>query len=296
MCYRYFLISIATTMFIACEDGNPNRFSATGIVEGTAIKVAAQVGGQILQMPVEEGELVEANHTIAVLDTEKLVYQMEAIDAGLDEIGVQLEISRNTLETAASNFENAKTKYQRYRELYEKNSASKQVLDDLKTAYDASKNQLDNSEQNVRLVESKKKGLLAQRKLLQRQLQDAIVTSPITGTLTSRFYEPGETIIPGQPVAEVIDLEKMWTRIYVSEQLLPGVHVGESVKVRVDGTDQVISGRTSWISAQAEFTPKTILTKESRTALVYAVKVDIDNPDNVLKHGMPVEIELDLKE
>lgn len=296
MCYRYFLIPTLAAMLVACDNDDPNQFLATGIVEGTAIKVAAQVGGQILQMPVAEGEQVTANHTIAVLDTEKLVYQMEVIDAGLDEIAVQLDISRNTLETTTSNFENAKTKYQRYKELYEKNSATKQMLDDLKTAYDAAKSQFENSEQNVRLVDSKKRGLLAQRKLLERQLRDSNVTSPIAGTLTSRFYEPGETVIPGQPLAEIIDLQRMWTKIYVSEQLLPGVRVGETVKVRIDGTDQAMPGRTSWISSQAEFTPKTILTKESRTALVYAVQVDIDNPDGVLKHGMPVEIELELKE
>ncbi|MCI0693729.1 HlyD family efflux transporter periplasmic adaptor subunit [candidate division KSB1 bacterium] len=84
----------------------------------------------------------------------------------------------------------------------------------------------------------------------------------------------------------------MWTKVYVSETYLPQIKIGQPAQVKIDGTDQTLEGTVAWISAKAEFTPKNILTEESRTALVYAVKINIENPTRVLKHGMPVSIVL----
>ncbi len=276
----------------ACNGDNTDDFVASAIVEGTAIKVSAQTGGLILSMSLAEGEDVQIGQTVAVIDTEKLAFQLEQIEAGLQEISVQRKIAQNTLSAAHTNFENVKKKYQRFQDLYKQNSASKQTLDGLETAYDNARSQLENAEQNLQIIESKEKGVNAQRKLLRRQIDDAVVNAPISGTLTTRFYEPGETVAPGLPVVEIIDLSRMWTKVYVSELMLPHVQVDGAATVKVDGSDQSLSGRIGWISSKAEFTPKNILTEESRTSLVYAVKVEIDNPNGILKHGMPVEVVL----
>ncbi|MFQ5651648.1 MAG: HlyD family secretion protein [bacterium] len=274
----------------ACGDGNSDSFVASGIIEGTAIKVSAQTGGLILHMPVEEGEEIQLEQTIAVIDTEKLALQLEQVQAALEELEVQAQISRNTLTNARANLENIEKKYQRFQDLYQKNSASQQTLDDLKMAYDAARTQWQNARQTLQVLESKEKGLRAQRKLVRRQIEDAIVTAPISGTLTTRFYEPGETVAPGLPIVELIDLGKMWTKIFVSEMLLPKIEIGGQAVIRIDGTERTLSGRVSWISPKAEFTPRSILTKENRTSLVYAVKVTVDNPSQLFKHGMPVEV------
>jgi len=291
-----FVVISAISVFAGCSDDDAGKFVASGIVEGTAIKVAAQTGGYILDINFEEGDDVEQGFIIAVIDTEKLVYQLEQVLATHEELEVQHRINLNTLEKAKSEYDHIEKKYQRYQDLYEKKSASRQVLDDLKTTFDAGKTQLQNARQNLKLVESRRKGLDAQAKLLRRQIDDASIISPLTGTITTKYYESGETIPTNTAIVEMINLNKMWTKVYISELLLPKIKVGQEVEVRIDGTDESLLGYVAWISPKAEFTPKNILTEESRTSLVYAVKVNVDNPDKLLKHGMPVEVAVNYDE
>ncbi|MCG8607516.1 efflux RND transporter periplasmic adaptor subunit [bacterium] len=284
------MVILILGVFAGCRDDSLGEFTASGIIEGTTVKVAAQTGGYILNINFDEGEDAEQGLVLAVVDTEKLVYQLEQVEAALEELRVQHQINLNTLEKAQSEYDNIERKYRRYQDLYKQSSASKQTLDDLKTAYDSGKAQLQNARQNLRLVESKQKGLEAQAKLLQRQIDDATIISPMSGTITTKYYEAGETIPTNAAIIEMINLNTMWTKVYISELFLPKIKVGQEVEVRIDGTDELLLGHVAWISPKAEFTPKNILTQESRTSLVYAVKVNVDNPDKLLKHGMPVEV------
>ncbi|MDZ7360112.1 MAG: efflux RND transporter periplasmic adaptor subunit [candidate division KSB1 bacterium] len=283
---------LAFLILAGCEEKNNSTFQASAIIEGTAIKVAAQTGGYLLHVNVEEGEQVEAGDTLAVIDAEKLGYQLAQIQASLDELNVQHRLAMTNLRRAQEDYDYAKIKYERYRDLFEKNAASQQTLDDLKIVYDRATTALESAKQSLQALASKEKGLAAQAKLLQRQINDAMVRAPISGTITTRFFDAGETIPPNAPIAEIIDLAKMWTKVYVSETYLPRIKIGQTAQVKIDGTNQTLAGTVTWISSKAEFTPKNILTPESRTALVYAVKISIENPDRILKHGMPVTIAL----
>ncbi len=279
-------------LMMGCEKKNESTFQASAIIEGTAIKVAAQTGGYLLKVNFDEGQEVTTGDTLAVVDAEKLSYQLDQISAGLDELEVQHRLANTSLRRAQEDFDYAKTRYERFRELFAKNAASQQALDDAKIAYDRASTALESARQSLQMIASKEKGLEAQTKLLQRQINDALVTAPISGTVTTRFYDAGETIPPNAPIVEIIDLQKMWTKVYVSETYLPQIRLGQNAQVKIDGATQTLTGTITWVSAKAEFTPKNILTPESRTALVYAVKVTVDNPDHVLKHGMPVSITL----
>lgn len=276
----------------SCEKKNNSTFQASAIIEGTAIKVSAQTGGLLLKVNVDEGQDVANGDTLAVVDTEKLSYQLEQLRANLDELNVQHRLATTNLRRSQEDYDYAKTKYERYRDLFQKNAASQQVLDDLKLAYDRAGTALDAARQSLQSIASREKGLEAQIKLLQRQISDAAVKAPLSGTVTTRFYDAGETIPPNAPLVEIVDLTKMWAKVYVSETYLAKIKIGQPAQVRIDGASQTLSGAVAWISAKAEFTPKNILTQESRTALVYAVKINIDNPDGILKHGMPVSIVL----
>jgi len=279
-------------LLVSCEKKNDSAFQASAIIEGTAIKVAAQTGGYLLKVNFDEGQEVTTGDTLAVVDAEKLSYQLDQIRAGLDEVEVQHRLANTSLRRAQEDYEYAKTRYERFRDLFAKNAASQQALDDAKIAYDRANTALESARQSLQTIASKEKGLAAQTKLLQRQINDAMVKAPMTGTVTTRFYDAGETIPPNAPLAEIVDLNKMWAKVYVSETYLPQIRLGQNAQVKIDGATQTLTGMITWISAKAEFTPKNILTPESRTALVYAVKVTIDNPERLLKHGMPVSITL----
>ncbi|HEX9653549.1 MAG TPA: efflux RND transporter periplasmic adaptor subunit [bacterium] len=290
---RNHFLQIGLALFLtACGNGEQNTFVASGIIEGTTVKVPAQTGGLLLSMNVDEGQDVQLGQVVAVVDTEKLVYQLQQIESGLQEVAVQRRINVNLVEKAQADFQHVETKYNRYRELYEKNSASQQAIDDLKNAYDLAITQLENAQQNLKIVEAKQGSLEAQAKLLKRQIADATIKAGSAGTVSTKYYETGEMAPTGTPVVEIVDLQNMWTKVYVSELTLPKIKIGQPAEIRIDGTEQKLSGRVSWISPKAEFTPKNILTEESRTSLVYAVKVEVENPDRILKHGMPVEIAL----
>jgi HlyD family secretion protein len=110
--------------------------------------------------------------------------------------------------------------------------------------------------------------------------------------VAEKFFEEGEAIPPMAALAEIIDLNLVWVKIYISEKMLPHIQTGQQAEIHMDGSDQTLAGTVSWINSKAEFTPKTILTPETRTSLVYAVKIEIANPDHLLKLGMPVEVHL----
>ncbi len=290
--FEKFLL-VLSLLLSACNKKETSTFEASAIVEGTAVKVSAQTGGYLLQVAVSEGDEITLGHTIALVDTEKLSYQLEQVQAGLEELSAQRRMAETNLRRAKEDFDYAQTRYERFLDLFQKSAASEQTRDDAKINFDRAQNTYEAAQQNLQALTGKAKGLEAQSKLLRRQINDATVKAPLNGTITTRYYDTGETIPPNAPVVEIIDLSKMWTKVFISETYLPKVKIGQAAQVRIDGTTQTLTGAVAWISAKAEFTPKNILTQESRTALVYAVKINIDNPDKVLKHGMPVAIVLE---
>jgi HlyD family secretion protein len=146
--------------------------------------------------------------------------------------------------------------------------------------------------QQVRGLDARRKQLAAQIGTVDKKLRDAVITSPTDAMVSTLYYEEGEAIVPMQPILELIHTNELDVKIYVSEKTLPRVKQGQTATVRADGLDKEFPGRLSWVSPKAEFTPKNILTPETRTSLVYAVKVTVSNPERVLKHGMPVEVAL----
>ncbi|KPK38881.1 MAG: hypothetical protein AMJ69_07260, partial [Gammaproteobacteria bacterium SG8_47] len=120
------------------------------------------------------------------------------------------------------------------------------------------------------------------------------LASPVAGIVSVRLAEAGQVLAMGQPVLRITELSVPWIRAYLRETDLPRVKLGQPVTVRVDGLpDKAFTGRLSFISPQAEFTPKTVETRELRVDLVYRIKVEVANPDGLLKVGMPADLTLE---
>ncbi len=269
-------------------DAEENAY--TGVVEATTVQVPALTGGKILQLLVDTGQSVEKEQVLAQTDTTELVYQLEQLRAGLEKVRASRELAQTHLRKAQNDVEYLREKLHRFQELYRKNSIPEQTLDDIENRFQAAEIALQAARQQFQQIDAEKKQLEARLKTLRKKIRDATVRSPLSGIVSAKYYEEGEVVPPGHPVVEVMHLDKVWVKIYLSEKTLPEVRVGQTVEVRTDGLEKSLQGRIAWISPKAEFTPKTIYTPETRTSLVYAVKVNIDNPDQVLKQGMPVEI------
>ena len=127
----------------------------------------------------------------------------------------------------------------------------------------------------------------------QQQLSYVDLTSPVAGSVTVRLAEAGEVVATGQAVLRIASLDHPWVRVYINEKDLPRIKLGQTAEVRVDGlSDKAFEGRVVFISPKAEFTPKTVETRDLRIDLVYRIKVEVDNPAGILKIGMPADVSL----
>ena len=244
----------------------------TGVLEGKSIQVPALTGGKVVSLLVDTGQEVAVGDTLVLIDVLELKLQREQLSAGLEELEVQREIARTNLDQRERDFDYVREREGRVQTLFEKQAAPQQNLDDLRNEAERARSAYEAARQQVRSLDARRKQLAAQ--------------------VSTVYYEVGEAVAPMQPVLELIRVNELEIKIFVSEKMLPRIRQGEEATIRVDGLDKEFPGRVSWLSPKAEFTPKNILTPETRTSLVYAVKVTVPNPERILKHGMPVEVVL----
>jgi HlyD family secretion protein len=171
-------------------------------------------------------------------------------------------------------FSNAEANLRRVKSLYNAGGVSKMDFDSADTAYRSAKSQLD---------------------YIDATLTNSTIYSPMDGVVLTRNLEVGEVAFPGSPILTLADLSRVWIKIYVSEPVVGLIKMGDAASIRVDTwPDRTFPGVVTFISDEPEFTPKTVQTKEERTKLVFAVKIDLDNPESLLKPGMPADAEISI--
>jgi HlyD family secretion protein len=290
---RIFSLFAMLLLLSSCGKDDEQRMTFTGLMDATTVRVSAENAGRVLSMHADEGILVEKGDTLATVNTERLDHQAEQQDAMLSELGFQLKAAVERRSAAKIQRDNLHRKLVRFRSLLGQHAVTQQSVDDLSSQLDAADAELRSADQSLAALESKRAQILAGKNVIETQRNDAHILAPLTGTVLIRYAEPGEVLGPGSPVCEIADLNAMWTRVYLSAKELGSVRLGQSVEVHIDGGDSPRPGRVSWIAEKAEFTPKSILTAETRASLVYAAKISVANPDGAFKIGMPVTVVMD---
>ncbi|HHM24486.1 MAG TPA: efflux RND transporter periplasmic adaptor subunit [Bacteroidetes bacterium] len=284
------ILAIALTALLLAGCGKKGKKQVfTGVLEGKSLHVPAMVGGKIESLYVEIGDEVQKGDTLALLDTTDLVLQRDRARAALEALRAERAVLRTQVRLAKSNLGYAQERYERVKRLFEQQAAPQQRLDDAKNQLATVEAAYRSTQQRLRQLDAREKELGAQLKLIDKKLADAWIIAPAAGVVATRYFEEGEAVPPMQPVAELIYLREMEMKIYLPEEMLSQVKVGQPVKVKVDGREEPFPAKIVWISPRAEFTPKTIMTPETRVTLVYAAKLRLANPEGVLKHGMPAE-------
>ena len=278
-------------LFPGCKD-DTSGLEYTGTVEGTAVMVPALTAGEILQFYVQTGEFVTKGQLLAAVDSTELVFQRDQLMAAFEEVNIQNTIAKANMARARDDYNYLKTTHDRIARLYKSQSVTKQQLDDVNNNLQKAGIALANSQQALQSISASRKRLDAQISSVAKKINDARIHAPLEGIITDTFYEEGEAVPQFAPVLEIININKPEVKIYISEKLLSQIKYGQQVTVKTDGQENNMPGKIMWISPQAEFTPKTILTPDTRTSLVYAVKISIANQEGILKHGMPVVITL----
>jgi HlyD family secretion protein len=301
------------------KDNDDAGLRASGTVEATELQVGFPMPGRIDSLHVQEGDRVAPGMVLASLDRtelrarrEQAVAQIAAARAVLLEMerGFQdEEIAQAAAgrDAARRQVDDAQRDLERAQSLYDGGAVSRQLLDKAQTALDIAESQLKQAEERLKLLEKgyRRERIAAQQaqveqaeaalRTLDATLDNMILIARAEGVVTIRHREPNEIVAAGAPVLTLRDMNDRWIRIFIREDRIGAVHLGQSALIATDTfPEKRYHGAISYISPEAEFTPKTVQTTEERVRLVYAVKVRItDDPEGDLKPGMPADVTLE---
>ncbi|MEM8891797.1 MAG: HlyD family efflux transporter periplasmic adaptor subunit [Bacteroidota bacterium] len=283
-------------LFVAC-DGEERKSDAYGNFEADVVTVSAETAGKLLTLSIEEGDQLKAGSPVALIDTTALYLQKLQLLANIRSLSsktLKVEPEIKVLMDRRSNLEREKN---RVEELLKNKAATPKQLDDLEGELKVIDQQIAASRQNAKNTNA---GILsgadpirAQIALIEEQISRSQIKNPIDGTVLNKLAENSEVVGMGSPLYRIASLDPLILHSYAASTELQEASLGQEVEVLVDeGAEgyRRLKGSLSWISAEAEFTPKTIQTKEERVSLVYAVKVRVPNPEGKLKIGMPAEV------
>ncbi len=299
---------------VGCRKAEDNRtIHASGHIEATEIRLAAKVGGRLLEAPLEEGDTVIAGEMVARLETVDAEHKLAQARANVEASDAQLRLllagsraedlrrAEDQMAQAQAELDAARRDLERLSGLADRGSATEKSRDDAATRKEiaersvaAARAQLDKlvagpRRQEIEAARAQRAFAQAMVAAVEQQITDATVLAPTDGVVTTRVAEPSEILPPGAVIAVLTDLARPWLTVWIDEPNLSRITLGQSVTVRVDGSDQDFEGTISFISPVAEFTPKNVQTPDERAKLVFRVKVRLDNPDGIFKPGMPAD-------
>ena len=315
---KYILLAVLLSL-AACNNSD-NNYDASGTFEADELMVTAKANGTILQLKVEEGQQLSLNEKVGEIDPKNVELQKEQIIASMDAIEQktnsalpQIQVLQSQISGQSANvsvlqeqLQNAIRERNRTANLVAKDAATKKQLDDangqikvIQKQIAAAQSQLSILQQQISTtkenVSIQNRAILSERKPTEKkveqideQLKNNTIESPISGMVLTKYLNQGEFATVGKPIFKMANLEVMTLKTFVTGDQLPQIKIGQQVKVLIDAGDgktKELPGTIYWISSKAEFTPKTIQTKNERANLVYAVKIHVKN-DGYLKIGM----------
>ena len=316
---KKYIFLITTVLLSACNNSD-DAYDASGTFEADELMVTAKANGTILQLNVEEGQQLTLNEKVGEIDPKDIQLQKEQVVASMDAIEQktnsalpQIQVLQSQISGQSANvsilqeqLQNAVRERNRTANLVAKDAATKKQLDDangqikvIQKQITAAQSQLSVLQQQISTtkenVSIQNRAILSERKPTEKkveqideQLKNNTIESPISGMVLTKYLNQGEFASVGKPIFKMANLDLMTLKTFITGDQLPQLKVGQKVTVLIDageGKTKQLPGTVYWISSKAEFTPKTIQTKNERANLVYAAKIHVKN-DGFLKIGM----------
>ena len=297
-----------------CRDNDEDEIRATGTIEAVQVRIAPKVSSNVTHVLVDEGNIVTKGDTILFLDHSTFDVHLRQAKAGVRLAQAQLDLllkgardedirsAEEALRQAEANYLLAREDLRRIRNLYDSLSVSRKQLDDAEARYTVASAQYNAAKQNleklrqfsrpeeIRAQQARLEQALAAVDLAEKNIEDSYIISPVEGVVTNKLVEPGELIRQGAPVAVISKIDTVRLMIYLNTIDIGRVRLGQDVDVTIDAyPEKIFTGSITYISPTAEFTPRNIQTKEERVKQVFGVRVEIPNPDGVLKPGLPAD-------
>ena len=284
------LISAIILLLYSCNNNN-DRADAYGNFEVEETIISAQAGGQLLEFNLAEGTSLKADQLVGVIDSTTLVIQKTEILANINSVGIKKVNIAAEEQVLEAQMANLKRERNRVVLLIESEAATQKQLDDLEGNIAVLKSKMNSLASQYAVINAQIKALSAKVDLMNEQISYCLIINPTAGLVLTKLARTHELVAPGRPLYKIADMSKIYLKAYISEPQLATVKQGQAVAVSFDyleGTKE-LPGTILWVSAEAEFTPKIIQTKEERVNLVYAIKISVEN-DGYLKIGMPGEV------
>ncbi len=271
---------------------NPNEYDASGNFEANETIISSEATGKILQLNLEEGLQLAAGEKVGYIDTTQLFLRKKQLQYSIRALLAKRPDTASQLSTIQKQMETANYEKRRVESLLKDDAATKKQLDDLIAQTDLLQKQYHALQTSLTITNqsilSETFPLQAQIEQLDDLIKKSIIINPIVGTVLTKYAEQEEVITTGKALYKIADLSIILIRAYISGDQLTSIKLGQTVKIAVDDVNagsKIYDGIIEWVSDRAEFTPKTIQTKEERANLVYAVKIRVKN-DGFLKIGM----------
>lgn len=331
---RQMLVGAALVAVAACRETEPsNTARVSGHVEATEVQVSAEVGGRIVELRVDEGDRVARGNLVLRLDTRDVELQVArtraeraAADAQVrllqagsrpeDIRQAEAQVAAGAADVAAigAELKAAETDLQRFESLLQANAGTQRQRDEAKARVDVARERERGARDRVRAAEegvgrlragarpqeievarARVAGVDAHLAILEKSIGDASVLSAADGIVTQKLADAGEVVAPRMPLLVVTDLDHAWANVFVPEPMMPRIKLGQAATLFTDAGGPGLQGKVTYVSPQAEFTPRNVQTADERSKLVYRIKIAVDNSAGILKQGMPVDAELALQ-
>jgi HlyD family secretion protein len=286
--------------------------TAAGHIEATDVHIAVKIGGRLEKFTLQEGDTIELGQVLAASDTTDTLLALRQARADRDQAAAELDlrlagsrpedIAQAGAEVAGAQADlaGAQRDLDRMQDLLDRGSGTAKARDDALTRRDLATARVEaagqalarqrhgSRPQEIAAADARLAAMAARIATLEQQVADAVTRSPLAGVVTEKVAQQGELLVPGSPLCVITDLAHAWLTVFVADTDLPRLRLGEEAQV-VSDDGQRRNGHITFLSSQAEFTPKNVQTKDERVKLVYKVKVGLDNRDGLWKPGMPAE-------
>lgn len=283
--------ALLCTLCTACTSKD-EAYDASGVFETTEVIVSAKATGELLSFDVEEGQNVKEGDRLGLIDTLQLSLKKQQLLSNISSTESHRLNETQQVASLQQQISNLQKERARFSALVKDNAANQKQVDDIDYQIRVLQRQLTATAEQIgsnnKSLTGQKGSLVAQIAQISDQIHNSVISSPIEGTILSKYMERGEYATPGKPLFKVADITNMKLRAYITADQLTHIKIGQHVKVFADQGQKgrkEYKGTITWISDKAEFTPKTIQTRDERANLVYAIKIALKN-DGLIKEGM----------
>lgn len=313
--------AVVLTLALRTTRKTDDTITLSGTIEVTSTELSFKIAGRVRERLVDEGALVEPGQVVARLDAEELQHEaarqradVQAAAAMLNELTSgyrreEIAQAEAALARITAEAQRLQTDFGRQQQLYQREVIAARDFDAAKAAHEASQASVREARQRLNLLRSGPRyetieqararlaGAQALLALAETRLSHATLRATTGGLVLAKNIEPGEQVVAGTPIVTIGNLDQVWLRCYLSETDLGRVSIGQKATISTDTwPGKKYPGRLTFISPEAEFTPKSVQTAKERVKLVYRIKILLANPTGELKPGMPADAKLELSQ